>query len=94
MYIFSNKNSFSSSLSYGETSVNANATAIENGYLEMYGLSLDYGNYFSVTDDVTGAQKVILGKFLIVENANSYFLQFKSYFRNYKINSENTKAIT
>ena len=40
------------------------------------------------------AQKVILGKFLIVENANSYFLQFKSYFRNYKINSENTKAIT
>ena len=41
------KNSFSSSLSYGETSVNANATAIENGYLEMYGLSLDYGNYFS-----------------------------------------------
>lgn len=63
------KNSFSSSLSYGETSVNANATAIENGYLEMYGLSLDYGNYFSVTDDVTGAQKVILGS----EVASSIF---------------------
>lgn len=63
------KNSFSSSLSYGETSVNANTTAIENGYLEMYGLSLDYGNYFSVTDDVTGAQKVILGS----EVASSIF---------------------
>ncbi|MDE6706316.1 MAG: ABC transporter permease [Treponemataceae bacterium] len=55
------KNSLSATLSFGDTSVTASCTAIEPGYLEMYGLDLDYGNYFTVTDDVYGAQKVILG---------------------------------
>lgn len=55
------KNSLSATLSYGDTSVTASCTAIETGYLEMYGLSLDYGDYFTVTDDVYGNQKVILG---------------------------------
>lgn len=55
------KNSLSATLSFGDTSVTASCTAIESGYLEMYGLDLDYGDYFTVTDDVYGAQKVILG---------------------------------
>lgn len=55
------KNSLGTTLTYGDTSVSSNATAIEEGYLEMYGLKLDYGNYFSVTDCVYGAQKIILG---------------------------------
>lgn len=55
------KNSLSATLSYGDTSVTASCTAIETGYLEMYGLVLDYGDYFNVTDNVYGMQKVILG---------------------------------
>ncbi len=55
------KNSLSATLSYGDTSVSSNCTAIETGYLEMCGLKLDYGGYFTVTDDVIGNQKVILG---------------------------------
>lgn len=55
------KNSLSATLSYGETSVSTNCTAIEPDYLQMAGLALDYGEYFSVTDDVYGAQKIILG---------------------------------
>ena len=55
------KNSANFTVSYGETSVSNNATAIEPGYLEMCGLALDYGEYFSVTDEYLGAQKMILG---------------------------------
>ncbi|MCR5605620.1 MAG: ABC transporter permease [Treponema sp.] len=54
-------NSLSATLSYGDTSVSSNCTAVEDGYLEMCGLELDYGNYFTVTDSVKGLQKVILG---------------------------------
>ena len=63
------KNSASFSLSYGETTVSSNATAIEPGYLQMCGLKLDYGEYFSVTDDFYGAQKIIIGS----EVASSLF---------------------
>jgi putative ABC transport system permease protein len=55
------KNSLSATLSYGDTSVTSTCSAIEPGYLEMCGLTLDYGEYFTVTDDVAGAQKIILG---------------------------------
>ena len=55
------KNSLSATLTYDDTSVTSNATAIEPGYLQMCGLKLDYGDYFTVTDDVAGAQKIILG---------------------------------
>lgn len=55
------KNSLSATISYGDTSVTANCTAIETDYLQMYGLTLDYGDYFTVTDDVGGNQKCILG---------------------------------
>ncbi len=55
------KNSMSATISYGETSASSSCTAIENGYLETYGLALESGEYFSVTDDVMGNQKIILG---------------------------------
>jgi putative ABC transport system permease protein len=55
------KNSLNCTLTYDDTSVTSNATAIEPGYLEMAGLKLDYGSYFTVTDDVAGTQKIILG---------------------------------
>ncbi|MCR5725678.1 MAG: ABC transporter permease [Treponema sp.] len=55
------KNTLSATLSYGDTSVTSSCTAVEPGYLEMCGLTLDYGEYFTVTDDVYGAQKVVLG---------------------------------
>jgi len=55
------KNTLSATVSYGDTSVTSNCSAIETGYLQMYGLTLDYGDYFSVTDDIYGNQKVILG---------------------------------
>lgn len=63
------KNSASFSVSYGETTVSSNATAIEPGYLEMYNLELDTGSYFTVTDDVAGSQKMIIGS----EVASSLF---------------------
>ena len=55
------KNSASFTVSYGETSVSSSATAVEPGYLDVCGLSLDYGSYFTVTDDVFGAQKMVIG---------------------------------
>lgn len=55
------KNNLSATLSYGETSTTSTCYAIETDYLQMCGLVLDYGNYFNVTDNVSGAQKVILG---------------------------------
>ena len=55
------KNSMSATLSYGETSASASCTAVEDSYLEAYGLALDNGSFFSVTDSVMGNQKVILG---------------------------------
>lgn len=54
-------NSLSSSIVYGDISVSSNITAIEPGYLEMYNYELDYGEYFSISDDVKGMQKIILG---------------------------------
>lgn len=55
------KNSVSATVSYGETSVSYSASAIEPGYLEMCNLELDYGNYFLITDEVVGSQKMIIG---------------------------------
>lgn len=63
------KNSTSFAISYGDTTVTSNATAIEPGYLEMYKLELDTGEYFSVTDEFAGNQKMIIGS----EVASSLF---------------------
>ena len=56
------KNSLNSTLSFGEISVNGSCDAVETGYLEMYSMELDGGEFFSVTDNVYGTQKIILGK--------------------------------
>ena len=63
------KNSVSSTISYGDTSVSVSCTAVETDYIQTYGLELDYGNFFSVTDDVMGSQKIIIGS----EVASSLF---------------------
>lgn len=55
------KNSLSATISYGDSSASSSCTAIENNYLETYGLELERGEFFSVTDDVMGSQKIILG---------------------------------
>jgi putative ABC transport system permease protein len=54
-------NTLSATLSYGDLSVSSNATAIEDGFLEMNNLELEYGSFFDVSDNVQGTQKVILG---------------------------------
>ena len=56
------KNSLNASLSYGETSSTTNCSAVEQGYLEMYGIELESGRFFTVTEDYYGMQKIILGK--------------------------------
>ena len=54
-------NSLNSTIAYGDYSVSSNITAIEYGHLEMYNYELEYGDYFTVSDDVKGMQKIILG---------------------------------
>lgn len=63
------KYSTNATISYGETSVNASCLAIESGYLEQYGLTIDYGSFFLISDNVIGAQKVVLGS----ETASTLF---------------------
>lgn len=55
------KNSLNATITYGSTTVSSSCVAIENGYLENYGIELDLGNYFSLTDEAMGLQKIILG---------------------------------
>ena len=54
------KNSLSATLSAGEVSASVSCTAIEYGYLEMYGFQLEEGKFFSVSDVEEGMQKIIL----------------------------------
>ncbi len=58
------KNNLSATLSYGDTSSSSTCSAIEYGYLEMYGIELESGRFFNVTEDFYGMQKVVLGKSL------------------------------
>ena len=62
-------NSVSATLRNNDSDVNASGSAVEYGYLEMCGLALDYGDYFSVSDDVQGTQVAILQS----ETAKSLF---------------------
>jgi putative ABC transport system permease protein len=55
------KNTLSGTVSYGETSANTSCSAIEIDYLQSYGLQLAEGVFFSITDDIMGMQKIILG---------------------------------
>ncbi len=61
------KNSLSASLTCGDASASATCSAIEYGYLEMYGIGLEEGRYFSVTDVEEGYQKLIISKSLAEE---------------------------
>ena len=54
------KNRLSATLSVGEVSASVSCTAIEYGYLEMYGFQLEEGKFFSVSDVEEGMQKIIL----------------------------------
>lgn len=63
------KNNLNTTLTYGETSSTINTSAIEYGYLEMYGMELESGSFFSVTDDEEGMQKIILSH----DTAESFF---------------------
>lgn len=63
------KNSLSATLTYGETSGSVNCTAVESGYLEMYNMELESGNFFTITDNQAGAQKIILNH----ETAQTFF---------------------
>ena len=53
-------NSVNATLRNNDSDVNAQGSAVEYGYLEMCGMKLDYGNYFSVSDDARGAQVAVL----------------------------------
>ncbi|MBQ1833504.1 MAG: ABC transporter permease [Treponema sp.] len=55
------KNSMQGTVTYGDSSASVSCTAVETDYLQTYGLALSEGNYFSVTDNVMGNQKIILG---------------------------------
>lgn len=55
------KNDMSATITYEENSVSTSCTAIETGYLEIFDLELESGEFFSVTDNEEGAQKIILG---------------------------------
>lgn len=63
------KNNLPSTLTYGETSSSISTSAIEYGYLEMYGMKLESGSFFTVTDDKKGMQKIILSH----DTAQSFF---------------------
>lgn len=54
-------NTLQSSLVYGDLSVSTSATAIEDNYLQMNNATLEYGEFFNTSDNVQGAQKIILG---------------------------------
>jgi putative ABC transport system permease protein len=53
-------NSMNVTLNYNDNDVSVSGSAVEYGYLEMCGLEMDYGEFFSVSDDVQGVQVVIL----------------------------------
>lgn len=54
------KNSMSATLSIDDLDSTTNCSAIETGYLEAYDFELEDGEFFNVTDNVEGTQKIIL----------------------------------
>jgi putative ABC transport system permease protein len=57
--VFSNE--FGGSLRYGALDLNLSVQAVEQDYFSMTGTALDYGRLFSVTEQVMGSQKMVLG---------------------------------
>lgn len=58
------KNSLSGTLTFQENSASTSCSAIEYGYLEMYGFELEEGNFFGIMDVEEGTQKLILSRSL------------------------------
>ncbi|GHV82080.1 permease [Spirochaetia bacterium] len=54
-------NEFSGRLLSGGLDLNLSIQAVEQDYFSAMGLTLDYGRFFSVTEQVMGTQKIILG---------------------------------
>lgn len=54
-------NSLSGTLRFADTDVSASLSVVEPGYLEANNVSLVEGRLFSASDEVGGAQKIILG---------------------------------
>ena len=63
------KNSLGVTLTYGDTSSSISCSAVETGYLEMYNMKLESGQFFNVTDNEEGSQKIILNH----DTAESFF---------------------
>ncbi|MBP3366252.1 MAG: ABC transporter permease [Treponema sp.] len=55
------KNSMNATISYGETSVNCECSAIETGYLESYGIERESGRMLNVSENQEGLQRTVLG---------------------------------
>lgn len=54
-------NDFGGHLRYGSLDLGISIQAVEQDYFAMMGITLDYGRLFSVTEQVLGSQKMILG---------------------------------
>jgi putative ABC transport system permease protein len=54
-------NEFSGALRNGALEINIGIHAVEPDYFSVMGMTLDYGRFFSVSENAVGAQKIILG---------------------------------
>ncbi|WP_041611187.1 ABC transporter permease [Treponema primitia] len=54
-------NDFGGHLRYGSLDLGISIQAVEQDYFAIMGIALDYGRLFSVTEQVLGSQKMILG---------------------------------
>lgn len=54
------KNSVSATITNGDASASGSCAAVEYGYLEMYGVELEEGRFFSVSDNEYGMQRLII----------------------------------
>ena len=54
-------NQFGGQLRYGSLDLGITMQAVELEYFSMMGVTLEYGRFFSVTEQVLGSQKILLG---------------------------------
>jgi putative ABC transport system permease protein len=54
-------NEFNGHLRYGSQDLGISIQAVEQDYFAMMGISLDYGRFFSISEQVFGSQKILLG---------------------------------
>ena len=80
------KNTLNATMSYGEDSASVNCSAIETGYLEMYSFELENGEFFNVTDNEEGTQKIILNH----DTAENFFPAGDAVGKNVTLVASNT----